>query len=198
MNKSYVFIASLASRYVSILGIFNQTEGLKVPVSVNFSNNQKLVKLKKREWSERFNQLAGAIIRNLQSDTPAHLEKKWLRKIGERGVFNVVFVANEEIRELNRQWRNKDSATDVLSFPMDAEEPPKGEPWEIGDVIVSVERAEEQAEEYGHSLERELSFLFVHGALHVLGFDHETKKEEKEMFARQDLVLESLGISRSK
>jgi len=167
-----------------------------VPVSVNFSNNQKQFKVNKREWSGKFTRLAGAIIRNLQDDTPPHLQKKWLEKVAERGVFNVVFVANDEIRELNRQWRNKNSATDVLSFPMDADEPPPGEPWELGDVIVSVERAQEQADEYGHSLERELSFLFVHGTLHVLGFDHETKKEEKEMFARQDLVLESLGISR--
>ncbi|MCC7530117.1 MAG: rRNA maturation RNase YbeY [Candidatus Melainabacteria bacterium] len=121
-----------------------------------------------------------------------------MKKVAERGVFNVVFVTNKEIQELNRQWRNKDAPTDVLSFPMDSEEPPDGEPWELGDVIISVERADEQADDYGHSLERELCFLFVHGALHVLGFDHETKKEEKEMFSRQDAVLESLGISRKK
>ncbi len=169
-----------------------------MPVSVDFSNNQKGVKLKKREWKGKFDQLALAIIRNLQDKPPPHLQKQWLKKIARRGVFNVVFVDNTEIQELNRQWRQKDAPTDVLSFPTEADEPPAGEPWELGDVIVSVERAEEQADEYGHSLERELCFLFVHGALHVLGFDHETKKEEKEMFARQHAVLESLGISRTK
>lgn len=169
-----------------------------MPISVNFSNNQKHLKLNKREWAGKFDKLAAAIIRNLQAESPPHLKKQWLKKVADRGVFNVVFVTNKKIRQLNRQWRDKDAPTDVLSFPMDAEEPPPGEPWELGDVIVSVERADEQAEEYGHSLERELCFLFVHGALHVLGFDHETKKEEKEMFSRQDAVLESLGISRKK
>ncbi len=173
-------------------------KGSEVPASVNFSNQQTGLKVKKKEWQARFDQLAAAIIRNLQADPPPHLTKKWLKKVDERGVFNVVFVDNNEIRQLNRQWRNKDAPTDVLSFPMDADEPPAGEAWELGDVIVSVERAGEQAQDYGHSLTRELCFLFVHGALHVLGFDHETKKEEKEMFSRQDAVLESLGISRDK
>ncbi len=167
-----------------------------MPISVNFSNSQKRLKLNKREWNGKFDKLAAAIIRNLQEDRPPHLKKKWLEKVAERGTFNVVFVTNKEIQELNKEWRHKDAPTDVLSFPMDADEPPPGEPWELGDVIISVERADEQAEEYGHSLERELCFLFVHGALHVLGFDHETKKEEKDMFSRQDAVLDSLGISR--
>lgn len=169
-----------------------------MPISVSFTNQQKYLKVSKKEWKAKFDTLAAAIIRNLQDEPPPHLKKKWLAKVAERGVFNVVFVTNDEIQDLNRQWRNKDAPTDVLSFPMDADEPPQGEPWELGDVIVSVERADEQAEDYGHSLERELCFLFVHGALHVLGFDHETKKEEKEMFGRQKVVLDSLGISRDK
>lgn len=174
------------------------SKGAKVPISVSFSNQQKYLKVSKKVWQAKFDKLAAAIIRNLQSDPPAHLKKKWLAKVADRGVFNVVFVTNEEIQALNRQWRSKDAPTDVLSFPMDADEPPEGEPWELGDVIVSVERADEQAQDYGHSLERELCFLFVHGALHVLGFDHETKKEELEMFGRQTDVLDSLGISRDK
>lgn len=174
------------------------TKGLKVAVSVNFTNNQKGLKLNKKEWNAKFNKLAAAIIRNLQGEPPPHLKKAWLKKVADRGVFNAVFTTNDEIQELNSQWRSKNAPTDVLSFPMDAEEPPPGEPWELGDIIISVERAEEQAGEYGHSLERELCFLFVHGTLHVLGFDHETKKDEKEMFGRQDAVLDSLGISRDK
>lgn len=165
-------------------------------VSVNFTNSQKRLKLNKREWNSKFKNLAAAIIRNLQESPPDHLDEDWIDRVGETGLFNVVFVGNAEIQALNKQWRQKDAATDVLSFPMDADEPPEGEPWELGDIIVSVERAEEQAQEYGHSIERELCFLFVHGALHVLGFDHETKKEEKDMFGRQNAVLEALGISR--
>lgn len=174
----------------------HHSKGAKVPISVSFSNQQKYLKVSKKVWQAKFDKLAAAIIRNLQSDPPAHLKKKWLAKVADRGLFNVVFVTNEQIQELNRQWRSKDAPTDVLSFPMDADEPPEGEPWELGDVIISVERADEQAQDYGHSLERELCFLFVHGALHVLGFDHETKKEEKEMFGRQAEVLDSLGIGR--
>jgi probable rRNA maturation factor len=71
-----------------------------------------------------------------------------------------------------------------------------GVPFEMGELIISAEKAQEQAEEYGHSFEREMAFLFVHGCLHVLGFDHLTKAEEKEMFSRQKQILDSCGFKR--
>ena len=103
---------------------------------------------------------------------------------------SVTFVDDERIRELNRQYRNKDASTDVLSFPMD-------EDFMLGDIVISTEHAKAQAEEYGHSLKREIAFLTVHSVLHLLGWDHEkSEEEEKEMFFRQEEILNIMGITR--
>ena len=104
------------------------------------------------------------------------------------GEVSVAFVSNEQIKELNKKYRNKDEATDVLSFPIDNEI--------LGDIIISTQRAAEQAEEYGHSLERELAYLTVHGILHLFGYDHHGKEEKKEMRQKEERVLTQLGISR--
>ena len=114
---------------------------------------------------------------------------------------SVTFVDNEGIRELNRAYREKDSATDVLSFPMydfaAGEEPLPGEPCELGDIVLSLERAASQAEEFGHSFKREVSFLTVHSTLHLLGYDHELSDEDdKDMRKRQNDVMEILKITR--
>ena len=106
---------------------------------------------------------------------------------------SVTFTDNENIRELNREYRDIDRETDVLSFPMDDE----GDEVVLGDVVISLEKAKEQAEEYGHSIEREISFLCVHSCLHLLGYDHETREEdEKEMFMKQHEILEKIGQKR--
>ncbi|WP_238933716.1 rRNA maturation RNase YbeY [Brevibacillus choshinensis] len=119
----------------------------------------------------------------------------------------VTIVSNERIHELNRDYRDVDRPTDVLSFAMN--EPGEGEmeifldeddleefPNMLGDIIISLPKAKEQAEDYGHSLDRELGFLAVHGFLHLLGYDHGTEEEEKEMFSRQEAVLEQIGLTR--
>lgn len=106
---------------------------------------------------------------------------------------SITFTDNESIRELNREYRDIDRATDVLSFPMDDE----GDDVVLGDIVISLERAKEQATEYGHSLEREISFLCVHSTLHLLGYDHETSEEdEKEMFMKQEEILKIMGQNR--
>jgi probable rRNA maturation factor len=115
---------------------------------------------------------------------------------------SVTFVSNEKIQEINRDYRKKDQPTDVISFAM--EELGEGEieltgldmPRVLGDIIISVPRAEEQAIEYGHSFERELGFLAVHGFLHLLGYDHETEEMEKEMFTKQKEILHEHGLER--
>lgn len=114
---------------------------------------------------------------------------------------SVTFTDNSGIWEMNKQFRGVDRPTDVLSFPMytfTEEDMPSDEgPILLGDMVLSVERAEEQAEEYGHSLKREVAFLTVHSMLHLLGYDHETSEEdEREMFALQDGVMDRLGITR--
>lgn len=124
-------------------------------------------------------------------------------EFGAPAEISVTFVDNEEIQRLNAQHRNIDRVTDVLSFPMldfdeAAEEeidPDTGETV-LGDIVISLERAAAQAEEYGHSLSREVAFLTAHSMLHLLGYDHETAGEEKEMFDKQEKILSELGITR--
>ena len=113
---------------------------------------------------------------------------------------SVTFTDNEGIRAINRSYRSIDSATDVLSFPLvdfeGGEEPPTDEPLlPLGDIVISLERAREQAEEFGHSYERELAFLTVHSMLHLLGYDHVNSEEEDlDMRRRQKEILEGMGL----
>ena len=108
---------------------------------------------------------------------------------------SVTFVDNERIRELNREFRNIDRATDVLSFPAD-EPVVESKGRFLGDIAISLERAKTQSEEYGHSFKREVAFLTAHSVLHLLGYDHMTPDEEKEMFSKQEKVLNDMGITR--
>lgn len=111
---------------------------------------------------------------------------------------SVTFVNNEQIRELNNHYRNKDSATDVLSFPMgengkydtDLETGAKI----LGDVVISMEKVVEQAERFGHSLQREIGYLTAHSVLHLLGYDHMTNLEKVHMREKEELVMNQLGL----
>jgi probable rRNA maturation factor len=115
---------------------------------------------------------------------------------------SISFVDNERIRIINRDYRGKDQPTDVISFAL--EEKGEGEieivgadiPPLLGDIIISIPKAKEQAKEYGHSFMRELGFLAVHGFLHLLGYDHKTEEEEKVMFSKQKDILERYGLTR--
>ncbi len=112
---------------------------------------------------------------------------------------SLTFVDDEQIRVLNREYRAKDTATDVLSFPQDDEDgfmSIPGMPQVLGDIVISLPRAEEQAETFGHSLEREVVYLAVHGLLHLLGFDHEDEEGRAEMRAREEAVMEAIGLRR--
>lgn len=109
---------------------------------------------------------------------------------------SVTFTDNEKIHALNRQYRAVDRPTDVLSFPLFDEEV-EGEPLALGDIVLSLEKAQEQATEYGHSFEREVAFLVVHSMLHLLGYDHETSRDdEKEMFFRQEEIMKFLNLGK--
>lgn len=113
---------------------------------------------------------------------------------------SLVLADDEYIRVLNRQYRDKDCSTDVLSFALNEGDEPLmiDGPEEVllGDIIISLETATRQAEEYGHSLERELAYLTVHGILHLLGYDHMTEEDKKEMRKEEEYVLSFLGITR--
>lgn len=115
-----------------------------------------------------------------------------------RAEISVTFVEAEEIRNLNREYRNTDKVTDVLSFPQfdDLNEIPEFGEICLGDVVICKDRAMEQAEEFGHSFEREIIYLFTHSILHLLGYDHMEEEEKKEMRQREEEVMKHLGILR--
>ncbi|HAS01300.1 MAG TPA: rRNA maturation RNase YbeY [Brevibacillus sp.] len=124
-----------------------------------------------------------------------------------KGEVVITLVNNERIHELNRDYRGVDRPTDVLSFALNEEGEGDMEifveesefddyPNMLGDIIISIPRTKEQAQDYGHSFERELGFLAVHGFLHLIGYDHGTPEEEKDMFTRQENILQEVGLTR--
>ncbi|MBO9129599.1 rRNA maturation RNase YbeY [Bacillus sp. 165] len=125
-----------------------------------------------------------------------------IENIQEQAEMSMTFVDNQRIQEINREYRDKDQPTDVISFALEDEV--EGElqvvgadmPRVLGDIIISIPKAKEQAQEYGHSFTRELGFLAVHGFLHLLGYDHMTEEEEEEMFTKQKEILDSFGLER--
>ncbi len=117
------------------------------------------------------------------------------KTINSKKEFNVIFVDENEIKRINNEFRHIDKVTDVISFALiDDNEIVQTD--ELGDVFICVEKALSQAEEYGHSARREFAFLAVHGYLHLCGYDHQTKEEEKVMFDLQEKILEGANIKR--
>ena len=142
-------------------------------------------------------------ISNLTEEkVPLDLMEKVIKKTEEKldiedSIVSITIIDNERIHEINRDYRGIDRPTDVISFAfMDEDINPENGLTNLGEIYISIEKAHEQAEEYGHSFERELCFLLVHGLLHLLGYDHMEKEDEIEMFSLQDEILESLGITR--
>jgi probable rRNA maturation factor len=131
-----------------------------------------------------------------------------IENIGYPSLVSVLLVENEEIQRINREYRNKDCVTDVLSFPMlemqDGKFTEKPDEMDmederlfLGDIVVSVPKAIEQAKEYGHGNERELAFLTLHGLMHLLGYDHEDPASSEIMEKKQELILSEIGLTRN-
>jgi probable rRNA maturation factor len=130
--------------------------------------------------------------------------------LGENVEVSVTIVDNKRIQEINREYRSLDKPTDVISFALEdndeedfqvffddsVEENEVNIPRLLGDIFISIDKAEEQAQEFGHALNREIGFLAVHGFLHLNGYDHQTEAEEKEMFSLQEEILEENGLER--
>lgn len=115
-------------------------------------------------------------------------------KLNKDNEVSVSFVRSRTIHQLNRDYRKIDRPTDVITFAaMDGEEIyPEEEQFDLGDIFINIDYARRQAGEYGHSFRREICFLFTHGLLHCLGYDHQTAEEEKEMFALQEKILDPI------
>lgn len=130
-------------------------------------------------------------------------------KLEDNFEVSITIVDNNRIHEINKEYRSIDRPTDVISFAIednddefeiffDELDDAIALPRLLGDIFISMDKAEEQAEEFDHSIEREIGFLTVHGFLHLNGYDHQTEEEEKEMFALQDIILEENGLERKK
>ncbi|MDN6710435.1 MAG: rRNA maturation RNase YbeY [Tetragenococcus halophilus] len=128
-------------------------------------------------------------------------------KLPENSEMSITFMDNERIQVINRDYRGKDAPTDVISFAIEEEgedempiffddEEMTDLPNELGDIMISTQRAQEQAAEYGHSYEREVGFLALHGFLHINGYDHMTPEDEKKMFGLQKEILNAYGLKR--
>lgn len=119
-------------------------------------------------------------------------------KIEDDIEFSVSIIDNDRIHEINREYRHIDRPTDVITFALEDEESPyiEGMPRLLGDIFISYDKALEQAQDYGHSIKRELCFLFTHGLLHLLGYDHMIEEDEKVMMTLQDTILNNMEILR--
>lgn len=150
-------------------------------------NYQKNTKLRVTNYSNLYNKLSKLVLKKL--------------KLKGSYEVSVLIVDNKKIKQLNAKFRNKNYPTDVLSFPYLTSKEIKSHkvsanPKLLGDIVISVQKAKSQSIEFNHSLKREMSFLFVHGLLHLLGYDHENKKMEKVMFTLQELILNQAEIRR--
>ena len=134
----------------------------------------------------------------LELDVLNEYIKYVVKKLGlERCEFNIIIIDNEKIREINREYRNIDTETDVISFALEDADNIKIDDYRVlGDIYISIDKCYSQAMEYGHSRERELCFLATHGLLHLLGYDHMNPDDEKEMFSLQNELLDGYNIKR--
>ncbi len=134
-----------------------------------------------------------------QTEHPTNEYESLIRRVlgftKAKKVFSVIFVTDEEIQRLNREYRKIDKVTDVISFAL-CDDPNNELSNELGDIFIDLDQAKRQALEYGHTMTREVAFLAVHGFLHLNGYDHMTEEEEKVMFAKQDEILMKAGIYR--
>ena len=121
------------------------------------------------------------------------IEKEKLENV----LFNIIIVDNEYIHKLNKEYRGIDRPTDVISFALEDNDDGINNGFRVlGDIYISIDKVYEQAKEYGHSNLREICFLMIHGFLHLLGYDHMEKEDEKKMFAKQEEILNGFGITR--
>ena len=136
--------------------------------------------------------------KNIDLDTPKNFINFCLNKLSLKNLlFNVIIIGNDDIQKINKEYRNIDNPTDVISFALeDNKQIDIPDVRVLGDIYISYDKVISQAKEYGHSEKREICFLAIHGLLHLLGYDHMTKEDEEKMFSLQKELLESYGIKK--
>lgn len=138
-------------------------------------------------------------VSHINGDTKEYMKliRNIFKYVRDQREFNIIFVSNDEILDINKNYRGIDRVTDVISFALlDNDLSNYNAESELGDIFICVDRAKEQAIEYGHSLEREIGFLAVHGYLHLCGYDHMKKEDEEIMFKKQEEILAKAGLKR--
>lgn len=145
-----------------------------------------MIKVYITDETGRINDNLNKLIENAVAECVKH------ENYGKSGEVSILVTNSEEVRALNRRFRNIDKETDVLSFPM----LDFSDNSSLGDIVVNIEQAEQQALDYGHSFERELAFLITHSMLHLFDYDHQNEEDEKLMLAKQEKILSSLGLVR--
>lgn len=157
-------------------------------------NEIEFINLLERDFLKKYKRVYKRILKRVKNEL----------NIGDKLGLSVTFCDDNHIQDLNKNYRNKDVATDVLSFAIEDGESKEfietlsgvSSVREIGDIVISYDKAITQSVEYGHSLKRELCFLFTHGVLHLLGYDHMNEEDEKVMFELQNKILTDLKINR--
>lgn len=144
---------------------------------------------------------------NITNNTLENIDEELLYKVAnyaleseavDNAILNIIIVDNEYIHKINKEYRGVDRETDVISFALEDDDTFVKLPIRIlGDIYISIDRVKSQAKDYGHSEQREISFLVVHGILHLLGYDHVKEDEEKVMFDKQERILDELNIKRN-
>jgi probable rRNA maturation factor len=171
-------------------------------VQIIVLNQQRQRKISLSDMKVMTQKLSLAVLTNLEQNKPFWLTTKMLAAIKAESALNLIIVSKQAIRKLNKKWLSKDSETDVLSFPLidltESSQLNNENLQPLGEIFIAYEKAREQAKAFNHSVDRELAFLFVHGMLHILGFDHQDKNSEKDMFDRQKRVLRQAGYPRQK
>ena len=119
-----------------------------------------------------------------------------IKKLKIDGIFSIIFIDDDKMHKMNYEYRGIDRTTDVLSFALNDDKTFKGSIDVLGDIYISIPKMKEQAKDYGHSEKRELSFLVIHGLLHLLGYDHMKSEDEKVMFSLQEEILSYAGIEK--
>ena len=138
-------------------------------------------------------------VSHINGDTKEYMKliRNIFKYVRDQREFNIIFVSNDEILDINKNYRGIDRVTDVISFALlDNDLSNYNAESELGHIFICVDRAKEQAIEYGHSLEREIGFLAVHGYLHLCGYDHMKKEDEEVMFKKQEEILAKAGLKR--
>ncbi len=134
---------------------------------------------------------------NKNIDEYTKLINNVFKDVNNDKIFSIIFVSDEKIHQINKEYRNVDRVTDVISFALcDDDELEEEFSCELGDIFIDIDQAIRQANEYGHSIEREIAFLAVHGYLHLCGYDHLTKEDEDIMFKKQEEILLAAKIER--